>query len=115
MLTFPTLSTNSGIAGHSETIAHDPTLRNETDSGYVITRAKFTRLVNKWHVSYKYITDTDKSTLEIFQSDVKVGTDAFYWIEPISGYVVKTVRFLNKIEFLRVSLYWNAEFDIEEV
>ena len=39
MLTFPTLSTNSGIAGHSETIAHDPTLRNETDSGYEIGRA----------------------------------------------------------------------------
>ena len=114
MLTFPTLSVTPSMSNYNQTIAHDPTLRNETDGGYVVTRAKFTRLVNKWHVLYKYITNTDKSTLETFENDVKVGTDAFYLTEPVTG-VVKTVRFLNKIEFPKASLYWNAEFDIEEV
>ena len=114
MLTFPTLSVTPSMSNYNQTIAHDPTLRNETDGGYVVTRAKFTRLVNKWHVLYKYITNADKSTLETFENDVKVGTDAFYWTEPVSG-DVKTVRFLNRIEFPKASLYWNAEFDIEEV
>jgi len=82
-------------------------LRNEFQSGYVVTRAKFTRLVNKWHVVYRYITDTDKSTLETFENNVKVGTDAFYWTEPATS-TQKTVRFLAPIHYAKASLYWNC-------
>jgi len=114
MLTFPTLSAPPSINGYAQQIAHDPTLRNEFQSGYVVTRAKFTRLVNKWHVVYRYITDTDKSTLETFENNVKVGTDAFYWTEPATS-TQKTVRFLAPIHYAKASLYWTAEFDIEEV
>lgn len=114
MAVFPTLSVVMSTPGYSDTIAQDPTLRNSTDDGYVITRAKFTRLTHKYSVPYNTITNTDKSTLETFQASVGVGAGSFTWTEPSSG-VDKTVQFTKPITFNKNGLFWDAAIELEEV
>ncbi len=116
MATFPALSNNVSVSssGYTKVIAHDSTLRNSVIAGYVVTRARFTRLVYKWHIVYKYILNSDKAVMTDFQNTVRVGADSFTWVEPDTG-VSKVVRFLAPIEYARVGMYWNVEFDIEEV
>lgn len=116
MATFPTLSAEPDVRNYSETIAYDPTIRSDTEGGYTITRARFTRLRKKWHIYYPVMTVTDKDTLQNFEKSVLVGSDSFEWTNPADGQTY-TVRFVTSIIYRPLSTknYWIVEFDLEEV
>ena len=102
-----------GGAAGEEKVAQDPTIRNPFDGGYVQTRAKFTRIPDKWHIGYRPLTATEKGNLQTFEKSVGIGADSFSHPD-LSG---KTVRFLGPVIYRRYanSLLWTAEMDLEEV
>jgi len=113
---FPTLSTNPAVNDWSEEVSKDPTIRSDTENGYTVTRARFTRLRKKWIVKYKGLDLNDKQSLENFQKEVLVGSEIFKWI-CISDNIQYDCRLLKPIRFIPVGTknYWNAELEIEEV
>lgn len=115
MADFPTLSVYPSIHGWAEEVAVDPTIRNDYEAGYVITRARFTRIPKKWHVVYNAMPQSDKEILQAFENDVKVGSCAFNWTNPLDN-IQYTVRFLAPISYRLLSPgIWQVEFDLEEV
>lgn len=116
MADFPTIACKPQISSWEEQVAQDPTIRNPTSGGYVQTRPAFTRLIDKWHVLYPTLSDTEKGTLRTFEHTVKVGSDSFNWTNPKTS-AAKVVRFLAPIKYRLggSGIYWIAEFDLEEV
>ena len=118
MATFPTLSVAPIVSDWDETAAHDPTIRNETDGGYVITGARFTRKPpKKYHIKLEPLPPTDKGLLESLEEEIRVGAGIFTWTNPNTA-GSHDVRLKAPI---RYRLYkgtpnlWTAEFDLEEV
>ena len=116
MPNFPTLGTNPTIDGWEEGLAIDPTIRSQSEGGYVQTRARFTRLTNKWNIKYMALSAADKDTLRTFEKTVRGGSDAFNWTNPANS-VTYSVRFLGLIKYIphSNSLYWDVSFVLEEV
>ncbi len=125
MATFPTLQ-RRGTETHSpvverlnSTLAHDPTIRSQSEGGYVTSRARFTRLPRRWVVQYRQLSQSNKNTLRAFNEDTVVsGSESFTWTNPEDG-VDYTVRFLDPIQYTPEPqtnwLWWNVEFTFEEV
>ena len=116
MPTFPTLSQNPSIEGWDEGIAFDPTIKSRTEGGYKQTRPRFTRMPDGWNIAYKALPQADKNTLRTFEKTVKVGSEMFTWTNPINS-VTYNVRFVKPISYKLhlTSIYWNVEFELEEV
>lgn len=116
MAVFPTLTVTPSIEGWGEELAQDPTIRTQLDAGYILTRARFTRIPKKWKVKYGLITQTDKATLETFQNTVKGGAGIFSWTSPV-GLTTYSVRFAGPIVFTmrESSNWWDSEFTLEQV
>jgi hypothetical protein len=114
--TYPTLSTLPEVSGWAETLANDPTIRNETDGGYTVTRARFTRLRKKFKVAYRLLSRTDKTSLETLQTTVGVGSDYFSWYNHDAATTL-SVRFAGPLEFkpTETTEYWSVEFEVEEI
>jgi hypothetical protein len=117
MSTFPAF-TGAGydISAWSEEKAFDPTIRVQSEGGYVKTRPRTTRVPMQWKVAYEFLTQANKATLQAFEDTVNVGADAFAWTEPVSG-TSKTVRFKEPVRYspMGSALYWRAEMIFEEV
>lgn len=104
----------------------DSTLRSKTDSGYVITRKKYTRTRRSWEVSYSYVPQSFKDDLYNFiANEVSEGALPFNWIHPTT-LVQFTVRFIKLPEFAYAAqanfgdgkgslTTYNFSFQIQEV
>lgn len=119
MADFPTLSSYAipEVNAWQESKAFDPTIRSPQEAGYILTKARFTRIPKKWHISYETLQNDDKISLENFETARKVGAESFNWTNPKNS-IVYVVRFLAPISFgfnSQSSMYWKAEFDLEEV
>ena len=116
MANFPILATNPWIDGWEEGVATDPTIRSQFEGGYVQTRARFTRIPNKFSVHYGVLSTSDKDLLRAFEKTVKVGSDIFSWTNPENS-VIYEVRFLSPIKYIphSNSLWWDVSFTLEEV
>ncbi|OQB75102.1 MAG: hypothetical protein BWX92_02796 [Deltaproteobacteria bacterium ADurb.Bin135] len=116
MAVFPTLTVTPSIEGWGEELAQDPTIRTQLDGGYILTRARFTRIPKKWKVKYGLLTPGDKATIEAFETTVQGGAGIFSWTSP-AGLITYSVRFAGPIMFtMRESPnWWDAEFILEQV
>ncbi len=111
---FPTLSTKPLVSGWGEQVADDPTIRSPYEGGYKQTRARFTRLTRKYHVSYGDLSQADKDTLVSWENGVKVGSDMW---DAVQLGLAGNYRLLAQIQYkYGVSEeVWTAEFDVEQV
>ena len=90
MADFPTLTAKPLGSGWNEGKAIDPTIRSPKEAGYVQTRAEFTRIPRKYHLSYK-MNATDVGLLQAHEDGQGIGADSFNWTHPVSS-TVKVVR-----------------------
>ena len=95
---FPTLSRSPSLDPNPETIAFDPTIRSEMESGDIKTRPRFTATKEKWTRQYRYMTAADKALMKTLQTSVMVGSDKFQWVDTIGG-ETHFVRFEKPIVF----------------
>jgi len=119
MATFPTLSVKPSVPDWEQGRASDPTLRQETDGGYFITGARFSRVPpKKYHVKIEPLPADEKASIEDLEDEVHIGAGLFDWTNPVTDVVVDA-RFVGgpvKYKFYKgVPDLWTVEFDIEEV
>ena len=121
MPTFPTLSsfklTEEVLDSWEEGIVIDPTLKNDSEGGYTVTRSRFTRLRKWFSYEFPYYTSADKATLQTFiDSTVVVGTTSFTWTNPLNStnYIV---RFAERpdIKPNKGTSYYKIKIKVEEV
>lgn len=115
---FPTLTfTNGGEDSKLYRMQQeDPTLKTEMEGGYVVSRARHTRIPRKtFSTGYTGISDADKKILENFYAQVRGASMIFDWIDPVGGTVYK-VRFDGPIEFRYVGIgptkLWDIQFKV---
>jgi phage-related protein len=98
-LTYPTLSQNPDVEGWQEEAASDPTVRCEFENGYAATRARFTTVPRKWSYTYRFLSNTDKTTLLAFElNSTHYGAEEFNWTNPIDA-VPYVVKFAEPIKY----------------
>jgi len=116
---FPALGRGPSAAHFVEETPFDPTIRNEFESGAILTRARFTSVPKKWSIVLEHLTNADKVTLDEFQREqVHFGADVFKW-ENGQDYETYRVRFASPIVFTikpRNTKFepkkWTAEFEL---
>lgn len=94
-----------------------PGIKSQFESGYAQTRARTTRTLHRWHLTWELLTDADYATLKAFFTDTAMAQAvAFTWTHPLTS-VAYTVRFAaDELEAAPVyPNHWQAEIDIEEV
>lgn len=118
-LNFPTLP--SGMVADSakfSTDLADNAIRDETEGGYTITRARSTRMPRRsWKLGYTFSTNADKNTIEDFWK-LTLGTSRiFNWTDPES-LIVYQVRFKGTISSKYVGKgplhRWDCDFELEQ-
>lgn len=118
MATFPVLNVQPLLPDWKESKAKDPTIRLETDGGYTVTAARFTRTPpKKYHLKYEPLTASEKTSLESLEDEVQVGAGIITWTNPFTAAVLD-VRLAAPIEFRPFKgspNLWTAEFDVEVV
>ena len=119
MADFPTLSIPPIYPLKEKWGDDDQTIKSKTESGYIITRSRYTRNRKVFTVNYENITAADKALLDTFLDTVNGLTDYFTWVHPASG-VSYTVRFDEIPEFSLTmyegsSYYYSVEFTLREV
>lgn len=113
---FPSLSRNPLVAGFSDGLAYDPTIRSRFDSGHVLTRDRHTVTKRRFTFSYNGLTDADKSALETFRSTVG-GSGEITWTNPADSQSY-TVRLDNPtFQFTKGDIpdRWACELSFTEV
>jgi len=121
-MAFPTtLSTAPLAKSFSEEASINPTIKSPKESGYVQTRAVFTRIPGKFHVAYSGLTNADRALLKAHQAEVRVSAALFSWTNPQDA-VTCDVRYANPIKFALEDTFdsngyntWSAEFDLDGV
>ncbi len=124
MAAFPTLTRrgtelhNPVVGDFDDTMAHDPTIRSQSEGGYVTSRARFTRTPRKWTVKYTWLTQANKDVVKAFEDARSGGADRFTWTNPEDD-TAYTVRFLGLVMYRAHPntnfLWWMADFVLEEV
>ncbi len=119
MANFPTLASREVVSEFNNALAHDPTVRSLSEGGYVTSRARFTRMTNRWNVVYMWLTQANKNTLKTFVEGTSLGgSESFSWTNPEDS-VTYTVRFLGEVKYTPQAhvnfLFWTVEFVLEEV
>lgn len=119
MADFPTLSTPPTYPLKEKWGDEDQTIKSKTESGYVISRSRYTRNRKIFTVKYENITAADKSSLDAFLDTVNGAADSFTWVHPASS-ISYVVRFETSPEFELAlfdgaSYYYNVEFVLAEV
>jgi hypothetical protein len=111
MATWPDIVAPSGL--NEEKIKSQ--IKNDFESGYVSSRAKWTRSRKKFELSWDAMSSTDKATLETF-FDTNLG-DTFTWTHP-SENAEYTVRFSEdtiNADYKKGSIgYWQVSLVLEE-
>lgn len=124
MAAFPTIyrkgtEVHNPIVGDwDDMIAHDPTIRSQSEGGYVKSRARFTRIARKWTVKYDWVTKANKNTIKAFEAARYGGSANFTWTNPEDS-TDYTVRFLGLVRYPPHPhtnfLWWMIEFILEEI
>jgi hypothetical protein len=83
-ITYPTLSTPPDKDGYRRAPLYDSTIRSRTEDGLVITRPRHTRSAWQWWFQYTGLPSADLALLDTFQEAVQIGSNAFYWTDPVS-------------------------------
>lgn len=117
------------VESMDSTLAHDPTIRSISEGGYVTTRARFTRMVERWNVRYEWMSNIartgdpdsgqkNKDTLAAFEKARKAGAELFTWTNPVDD-TAYVVRFLEPMHYTPHAgtnfLWWTVEFILEQV
>lgn len=87
---FPTLSTPP-VYPLKESRDPDSTIKSKTESGYTITRSRYSKVRMIFEVNYSNLSQSDKDLLDTF-IDIVLATDTFTWTHPSTGSTY-TVRF----------------------
>lgn len=91
----------------------DPAVRVDTDGGYEITRARFTRAPRRtWTTGFASLTETEKGTLATFWNTVKGGSAYFDWTNP-NTLAVHVVRFTKSLSWKYVGKLANKRWDVD--
>ena len=113
----------------TDTMAHDPAIRSQTEGGYITSRARFTRISRQWTVRYEWMSNTartgnpdisqkNKDVLKTFEDAPCAGSQSFTWTNPADG-ANYTVRFLGPVRYTPHPhtnfLWWTVEFELEQV
>jgi phage-related protein len=126
MAAFPTIYHDAGstrahtptVGELESTLAFDPTIRSQFESGYTATRARFTRMTRRWTVKYTGATRTGKELIRAFEETCRAGSLLFQWTDPESG-TIYNARFLEPVTYTPWAnshyLYWDISFTIEQV
>ena len=118
MPAFPFTTPKPDAENFTEKLPVDPLLKSEFENGSVLTRARFTNVPNSWSLNYRFLSNTDKESLEtFFMTTVGLGALNFTWTHPIST-TVYTVRFAEPINYKAESdgqNNWNVSFTLIEV
>lgn len=89
MLAFPTISTTQSKFGFVEVLSEDPTLRTNLEDGSFDTRTNSAwpnNLLKDFNVSYRYVSEEDKRTIDLFQrTSIQVGVTQFRWTHPVNN------------------------------
>lgn len=94
--------------------ALDPTIRSQSEGGYVVTRPRFTRVPKTFEFSYKMLPDADKDTLKAFEETVAFTSGIFVWTHPKTS-ATYNVRFDKTLEFEYVEFgYWSVAIKLNE-
>lgn len=92
----------------------DNTLRSEFEGGYEHSRPRFTRNRKTFGLTYRYITNADKTTIENLFRDIR-GADMFTWRHPKTN-SEHIVRFVEPLKFEYVQFgYWNVNIKLRIV
>lgn len=112
-MAFPSIT--ALVEGYSTEKAFDPTIRSRSESGYLKTRSRCTRIPEKWTVYY-FITTAQKTLLEAHVDAVGVGGTAFTWTDPATS-TSHSVRFSEPVKYSTVASngHWKAQITVEEV
>ncbi len=119
--TFPTLTGGKPltptIKDYSHKLRTDPTVSSPKEGGYVVSRARFTRMPRAWHVVYDGITTANKNLILAHEEERKVGSATFTWTDNEGS--SHTVRFSGPLNYdpWKNTNYtrWIVEFYVEEV
>ncbi len=95
---FPTLSCQPDSSLFTEKPASDPTIRSQSESGAVITRARFTTIAKVWDLRYRFMLASDKTTLTAFEKTVNYGSGEFWWLHPLDNQYYK-VKFAESVNY----------------
>ena len=118
MADFPTLVEGQDSAQY-EVESEDPTIRTEMEGGYVLSRARHTRIPRKtYKTGFTHIGTADKALLDTFYDvTVKGGSSVFNWTDPVTLNVI-IVRFVGKLTFKYVGAgtnkRWNVAITLEQ-
>lgn len=115
--TFPTLSRNPLLDGFSDGPAYDITLRDQFDSGHVLTKQKHSSIKRRFQFAYDGLTDADKTLLETLQTNAGVGAEEITWTNPDDS-TAYTVRLDGPIIFTKTGKsyeLWACEISMTEV
>lgn len=112
-MAFPSIT--AIVEGYSVEKAFDPTIRSRSESGYLKTRSRCTRIPDKWSVSY-IITTAQKTLLETHVDSVGVGGNSFTWTDPATS-TSHSVRYSEPVKYSTVAsnTHWRAQITVEEV
>lgn len=95
----------------SEGLATDPAIRTPLEAGIVQSRARFTLTKTAWSLRYDMLSAANKATLQAFEIARLGGSDAFYWVHPISG-TTYTVRFKGTVTYASLPETGNTRFTV---
>lgn len=119
-MAFPELKNLYGFAEiedsqYFEETSTDPTIRVETEGGYVITRKRFTRAPRKLITTgFTFISDAAKEMLASYYAMKGGGAEAIPYIHPISG-VTLTMRFKEPMKFKYVGIGPRRAWDVKSI
>lgn len=118
-IVFPVLPSGAILdSSKYEVSRSDPAMRAEMDGGYVVTRARYTRVPRRlFKVGYTYLTNPDKLVLDTFYDTVRGGSLIFDWTDPSSA-IVYSVRLKSPFSFKHVGAgttrRWDCSFELEQ-
>ena len=112
-MAFPTLSGGARVQLVEKPATNSADLRNETDSGYVITRGRLTRTPTTFVAQYGPLTDADHTLLVAHIAQVGATTN-FDWTHPTTA-VTHDVRYTVRPTLTYKQLYWYMSCELEEI
>ncbi len=117
MATFPTLSRNPVYPIKKGYV--DTTLKQTSETGYVMTRPRSSRIQRTWEVEYQGLVASDSTAIDEFMVTVKGGSDYFDWTNIEDGDTY-SVRFDKPPELSAVNMgngviVYDLSFKLNEV
>lgn len=116
---FPTLSAAAiPDSAQFQVNYEDPAMRTEMEGGYVITRARHTRVPRRsWKVTYRMLGNADRTLLENLWDTVRGGSASFNWTNPQNATSYE-VRFKEPLSFSYTgrgsNQRWDCSFTLEQ-